>query len=424
MNFAATKRLLLAPDANLPQRDVLLDAKKMAQFLSTWLCKNGPVSLSKCEIGRVKYRFGANLRVLYELRSGDLELKVAARTFPDGDGAEVCERFRLSNMPYSTPHPVFFHEQLKTVFWTFPNDRKISNLSVLSHIPRDLANLSGRVWTKSRIVAYAPEKCATAQCLSEGGAVLGYAKVFAGNEGRGIFEIYKQLNEMNLRLPRALSYSETHRTLMLEVAPGERVADIQDENAGELYRKFGSAIALLHQVERPNDLKRFKRLDTDRLQQVLRTIENARPDASFQAATLCKKLSDFSFWEGPAVCLHSDVHAKNAIWRDGDLTLIDLDQASGGPAAFDIGSFLAGLQYKECVGQMEAKTRVEISEKFLAGYAEIRTLPTEASLRRHTVAALFGERALRAISRVRVEGLENLSSILARSENILRGGDL
>ncbi len=52
MNFAATKRLLLAPDANLPQRDVLLDANKMARLLSTRLCKNGPVSLSKCEIGR------------------------------------------------------------------------------------------------------------------------------------------------------------------------------------------------------------------------------------------------------------------------------------------------------------------------------------------------------------------------------------
>ncbi len=168
--------------------------------------------------GAIKYRFGANLRVLYELRSGDLELKVVARTFPDGGGAEVCERSRLNATPNSSTQPVFFHEELQTVFWIFPNDRKISNLSVLSHIPRDLANFSGRIWARSRIVAYAPEKCATAQCLDESGAILGYAKVFAGNEGRRIVEIYKQLNEMNLRVPRALSYSETHQTLILEAA--------------------------------------------------------------------------------------------------------------------------------------------------------------------------------------------------------------
>ncbi len=143
-----------------------------------------------------------------------------------------------------------------------------------------------------------------------------------------------------------------------------------------------------------------------------------------QAGKLCERLAAFSHRKESAVSLQGDVHAKNAIWHEGDLTLIDLDQVSIGEPGFDIGSFLAGLHYRECVGRLTVRLRKEISERFLAGYEDVRPLPPERSLRRHTAAALLAERGLRAISRVRVEGLENLSGILARSENILRGGDL
>ena len=325
---------------------------------------------------------------------------------------------------YSTANPVFYDEELQTVFWTFPNDRKISTLRVLSHTPKSLENIGGQIWSASRVVAHAPEKCATAECLDETGNVIAYAKVFAGDEGREIFNLYQKFQNKNVRLPRALAYSETHRTLILEAVKGERIADLPTENAGDIYRKFGAAIANFHEIEPSENLPRFKRLDTERLPQLLQTIKNARPDAASQAETLCENLIAFTFENEPEVCLHGDVHAKNAIWADGDLTLIDLDQVSIGNAACDVGSFLAGLHYKECVGQMTAKTRSEIAENFLAGYAEVRALPLKDSLIWHTAAALFAERAWRSISRVRFEGLENFGAILSRSENILRGGDL
>lgn len=424
MNLAAAQKLLLAPDAKLPQRDFLLDANRMAKRFSTRLCKHGAVALDACETVRVKYRCGANLRVLYKVRCGEHELKVAARTFPDDRGADVCAESLKNAVGYSSAKPVFYDAELQTVFWTFPNDRKISNLRVLSHTPKSLSNINGRIWAASRVVAYAPEKCATAECLDETGAIIAYAKVFAGDEGREIHNLYQEFQNKNARLPRALIYSETHRTMILEAVKGKRVADLPTENAGEIYRKFGAAIARFHDISPPETLPHFKRLDAERFPQILQIIKTARPDVASQAEKLCKKLIAFAFDEEPKVCLHGDVHAKNAIWHDGDLMLIDLDQVSNGNAACNIGSFLAGLHYKECTGQMTKRTRPEIAGNFLAGYAEIRALPTEKSLIWHTAAALFAERALRAVSRVRVGGLSNFGAILTRSENILRGGDL
>lgn len=416
---AARKENLLARDALLLQRDYLLDAAEMKRRFAFPARKFG-AAIQACEIVRVKYRFGANLRVLYKLRCGENLLHIAVRTFSAARGREVYENYLRNAAHYSTDFPVWFDEELQTVFWAFPNDRKISNLRVLTDIPANLQTFSGKNWKQSRLVAYAPEKCATAQCLDETGEVTAYAKVFAGGEGRGIYEIYNYFKEKKLRLPRTLAYSETHRTLLLEAIDGTRLADLRAQNQSEVYKKFGAAIALLHEIAPPANLPLFKRVNLENLPRVFETIKKARPELARQAGRLAEKLlKNFKFADEPKVCLHGDVHPKNAIWQDGQLTLIDLDQVSIGQAACDVGSFLAGLHYKKCTGEIAAKKRVEIAESFLSGYAQIRALPPEKSLRWHTATALFSERAARSISRLRVEGLKHLGEILAASEKIL-----
>lgn len=416
MKFAATQQLLLAPDAAVPQRDVLLDTELMRERLSTELGNRGMPAIDECKVARVKYRFGANIRVLYDLRCGQKTIKVASRTFVAKRLSEIREQSNAANGANSMPD--FLDESLLAAFWIFPKDRKISNLNLFFVVPESLA-IQGHVWETGRVVAYAPEKCATVECIDDKGQIFAYAKVFAGHAGGSISGTYERLRELNVRLPSVLRYSALDRTLVLEAVKGLRLADL-DESPASVYRKLGCSIAELHQVSPPADLPRFNRLETSELKRSLQTIEKARPDVAVQAANLVKKITEYPMSDVPPVCLHGDVHPKNAIWNDGAVTLIDLDQASSGDPAADIGSFLAGLHYKECVGQMTAETRTNSSKSFFAGYEEIRPLPSENSLRRNTAAALFSERALRAITRVRVEGLENMSRILSTSENILR----
>lgn len=421
MTPAHGKKILLAPDSHLPQRETLLDSAEMNRRFAFYLREAGAAENNLCAIERVKYRFGESLRVLYQLRRGSSSLQIAARTFPSERGREVYENYRQNAAHDSKVQPVWFDEELQTIFWTFPHDRKISNLDDLAKIPESLRNFSGKFyWTTSRLVAYAPEKCATAECLDGAGEVKAYAKVFAGDEGRGIYSIYNYFKENGVSVPHALIYSESSRTLILEAIDGTRVADLETENLNEVYRKFGAAIASLHQIAPPADLPRFKRLRPERLQQILETIKRARPDLAPQARRLAQKLAEtFEFSGEREVCLHGDVHAKNAVWQKGKLTLIDLDQISIGQAAGDIGSFLAGLYYKTCTGELAARKSKEIAESFLSGYAQVCALPSEKSLGWHTATALFAERAARSISRVRIAGLNHLGEILALSEKFL-----
>ncbi len=424
MTPIAQKKNRLADDPFLPQRDLLLNVPEMTRRLA-FLRQKWNISIADdCEITRSKYRFGDNLRVLYKLPCDANNIYIAARTYSETSAKEIYENCLQNAASYSPDFPVWFDEELNTVFWTFPNDRKIENLRVLTNIPKSMMCFSGKKWTASRLVAYAPEKCATAQCLDETGKITAYAKVFAGSEGRKIYEIYNYFRERNMRLPRPLVYSETHHTLILEAVGGMRLADLQIENQGEIYEKFGAAIASLHQIAPPANLPRFTRLNPERVPRVLETIKKTCPELAFQAERLAKKLTgNIEPTDQPDVCLHGDVHAKNAIWNDGKLTLIDLDQVSIGQAVSDVGSFLAGLHYKRCTGEIEKNNCKEIAGSFLTGYTQIRELPSEKSLSRQTATALFSERAARSVSRMRVEGLNHLSEILAASEKILDQGN-
>src|SRR5689334_24598455 len=144
---------LLAADPALPQRDLLLDETLMTEYLSHLV--GGDFGIEDCERLRTKYRVGTSLRVLYEVSGSGRSYRIAARAFPRT--RRVAHQF-TSTTELNAP-------ELNATFWIFPHDRKIKNLAALSDIPDELRDIEGKTWARSRIVAHAPEKSVTAQCL-------------------------------------------------------------------------------------------------------------------------------------------------------------------------------------------------------------------------------------------------------------------
>jgi tRNA A-37 threonylcarbamoyl transferase component Bud32 len=427
---ATSSSINLADDPLLPQRDLLLDVEEVAGRLASRLGTCGAVAIDSCERLRTKYRFGDSLRVLHRIRVGGSDFDIAARTFPEGRSKRVYER-ALGASVYGAPlRPVAHDADIETVFWTFPNDRRVAGLRALTNVPAELAHLFP-AWTRSRVIAYAPEKCATAQCLDDESNVLAYAKVYQGEEGRRVFDVYENLGRSlspdatELRLPRALAYDEAHRMLLLESVEGERIADLGGPDVLRVYRRLGAALATLHKLPPPQGLPTFERLSVTRVRHAARIIGRVRPDVRSEAHALADQLA--ARWEPtghPPVCLHGDVHPKNGILRGGRLTLIDLDQAASGSSAADLGSLLASLSYNCRCGILTRAAAQELGDAFLDGYAGVRELPLKGSLRWHTAAALLAERALRAVNRIRPEGLMYLRELLAGADNILRVGGM
>jgi tRNA A-37 threonylcarbamoyl transferase component Bud32 len=419
----------LAHDPRLPQRDLLLDEREVARRLSASLGLKGRLQVSSCERVRAKYRVGDSLRVLHRVGVEGRDYTVAARAFQAGKSGRAYERASRAAVECAPLRPVLHDAELETVFWTFPNDRKLSGLGLLRDAPSELARLFAPEWTHSRVVAYAPEKCATAQCLDDESRVVAYAKVYAGDEGRRVYETYGELGRQlssgsaALMLPRALAYDDARRTLLLEAVEGSRVADLGAEELPRGYYRLGAALAALHALRAPEGLPAFERLTPARVKQSALVVGAARPDVRREASLLVEELMRrFEPSDGARVCLHGDVHPKNAVARRGVFTLIDLDQCAAGDAAADLGSLLAGLVYGDITAGASQSSAKSLGEAFLSGYASVRALPSAGSLRWHTAAALLAERALRAVNRVRPEGLARLRELLAAASDVLRAG--
>jgi tRNA A-37 threonylcarbamoyl transferase component Bud32 len=420
-----------AADPRLPQRDLLLDEREVARRLSASLGLRGRLHISVCERVRTKYRAGDSLRVLHRVRVEGRNYTIAARTFNAGESLRAYERAAHAAVECAPLRAVLHDAELETVFWTFPNDRKLAGLDALREVPPEFARLFAPAWTHSRLVAYAPEKCATAQCLDDDSRVVAYAKVYAGDEGRRVYHTYRELGRQlrsvsaSLTLPRALAYDDARRTLLLEAVEGSRVADLRAEELPRGYHQLGAALAALHSLQAPEGLPAFERLTVGRIKRAALVIGSARPDVRREASELAAELERrYVTREEAHVCLHGDVHTKNFITRGDALTLIDLDQCASGDAAADLGSLLASLIYGAITSGASQSSIKSLGEAFLSGYESARALPSRASLRWHTAAALLAERALRSVNRVRPEGLARLRELLAAALDALREGAL
>jgi phosphotransferase family enzyme len=402
-HFVMSSIPLLAADPALPQRDLLLDETVMTEYFSRLVA--GDVRIEDCERLRTKYRVGTSLRVLYNLRGSGGSYRIAARAFPRT--RRVANQF-TSQTEVDAP-------ELNTTFWIFPHDRKIKNLAVLTNIPGELRNIKGRTWTRSRIVAHAPEKSVTAQCLDNKDQIIAYAKIHAGDEGRRIFETYKAVT-CDVEVARAIAYSDKHRVLLLEPVAGVPLSTApQNEDA---FFRLGRALKSFHCINPPSSLPRATRLTPEALARATATISAARPDVAKQARRLSAKLIA-QYTHGNRLFLHGDVHPKNVFLNEDSIFLLDLDQAAAGPATADLGSVIAGLYCDACTG---ARTWHEASVQkraLLTGYGA----PQQShELRWHVAAALLQERALRSVTRIRTATLQKLPEILLAAEAALNGG--
>src|SRR5215813_1280890 len=115
----------LIADRVLPQRDLLLDPEFMAGLLSRELGANGPIEVDDCEHIRTTYHAGESLRIAYRVSAHGKSCVVAGRTFPQGGSRKHFEPERSRTVSCGLFRPVFHHAETESIFWTFPNDRKI-----------------------------------------------------------------------------------------------------------------------------------------------------------------------------------------------------------------------------------------------------------------------------------------------------------
>ena len=377
----------LAPDPLFARRDELLDEPTMRTRLSALL----GTEIQRCERVRTTYHPGRNLRVLFEA-DGAL---VSARMFGPGTSSSRFERARAA-----AGSAVHHDEELATLFFVFPADRKLAALPRLD--PAHWPSIPGLDRISFRLVAYAPERAATAAVIDTDDRTVAFVKLHAETDSMRTVAVHHVLRARGLRVPAVLASWPELGALAVEPLHGTQLAACDDTSG---WRAFGAALARLHAFE-PVDERRSTRLEGP----AAATIAALRPDVASAAFELERALGDaVSLRRGSLVCLHGDVHPKNVVIHGDDAGLVDLDDVAGGHAAADLGSAVAGIRADALVGRRDS----ESVESLIDGYGEVAAVPDAASLRWYTAAALLHERALRSITRLRSEGLARLGDVLA-----------
>jgi len=235
-----------------------------------------------------------------------------------------------------------------------------------------------------------------------------FAKVFADDEA---FARVRTLHEAiasgldpndDLAIPPLLADLSALRTVLLAPARGKRIAELTRDLLPRALNRLGRAVARLHQSGIPTAARRWDRATPTSLRDAALLVGRVRPSLKHAALLVASDLMATRRDGEDAVLLHGDLHLKNAFLHRQRVSLIDLDQAASGPAAADIGSLLAALHTRGGAPNHD----------FLEGYAAIRPLPSRESIAWHTAAALLTERAVRAITRVRLEALYDLQRLI------------
>lgn len=427
----------LAPDPALPARDDLLDPLLVADLLSASLgsvsAGAGRLDVSGAELIRVKYRIGESLRVLYSVNVAGRSQLVTGRMFIGGQSAAVHRKAARAPLPSGGLRATALDVDRDTVWWSFPNDRRLVGLdAVLSPagLPSGLRDGVGD-WSTSAVVQYAPERSVTLKALDPAGQILAFVKCYAPNtqDVAGLAARYDffaarlQTADDSLRSPRSLAHCVDRGLLLLEPMPGRSWLDCDRSSAVDALQSLGRAIAVVHAT--PLDgwiatgVRRFGRLDLARVVRAGELISEAMPDVAAAAGKLTHRLAADPPEPQAPVLLHGDCHPGNVLVASDLVSLIDIDQAGTGPAAADIGSLLARLAYGAVLGETDLPTAALMANAFLEGYAQVRALPDDRTLDWYAAAALLAERSLRAVNRIRPEALVKLPELIGAAHDLL-----
>lgn len=414
MSSPAQATAVLPPDPVLPRRDDLLDVDVVGARLDDLLDQVSAPLTGGCSLLRVKYRMGESLRATFRLGRGVGSDLVSARMFPEPKAAGEFRRAReVATGQGAGPGSVLLDQVTSTVFWVFPQDRKLVGLDRLTGPPPELRGVFGIPWTQSELKAYKPERAATVRCADPFGATVGYAKVQPGQASRRSVALLRAARRGIdphgvLRLPEGIGYLPAQHMALFSAAPGRPLNQVPWAAYPSAMATLGAALSVLH-GRPPGGLQRFTRFDPDGLVPAADLVRAARPDLASVARELRDVLLRTAPPRGPDVLLHGDVHAKNVLVLDDAVSLIDLDEAGAGPAAADLGGMLARFWCPRPHDVIDRDTARAAAESLLAAYDR---RPSPADVLWYAAAALLAERAVRAINRVDAAAIADLERVL------------
>lgn len=394
-------RVQFPQDHALPHLAKALDESAMAQVFANAVRMHG-IELDRCSVERIKYRPRRNCTLSYQLQLRDVAAgrafgqHVTARLCSAGESVRRAERAGKARLMPTLAGPALrLLPALDMLTWWWPNDPKLMAPRVLADarllreqvLPPVVAALSadrGRLaHYEIEIVQYVPEHrvCARVdlqwQSNGEWFRQTVYAKSSREPDSGAAHTLLAGLHASeacragHLRTPRALLWQPNFDLHWQQALPGRALLALAPADAARLARPLGRQLAALHRtpVATPRELTpqvlRARLIEVDDvLACVLPDSRSALHDTVAHLAAGLKELAGV-----PVVTLHGDLHGRNVLADGEQLGLIDLDGLRRGPAALELGAWIADDMYRALLeGTAPAHDRASW-QALLEGYA-------------------------------------------------------
>lgn len=447
----------LPHDPALPKLAQALDPHAMMQVFGAVL---DGLQVQACEVDRVKYRPGRNCTVAYRLRLFDaqqdraFEQRVAARFCSGGDSARRYRNALGRSTAASAAGPALIHvPALDMLAHWWPNDAKLDALQLLhdgaalrrrclGEVVAALTGGRGLLVDHQMTVAQAvPELrvCARVELRlqREPGAAVSshtlYAKADLERSGAATHAVMLALSESpaqaggRLRTPQPLLWQQAAGLHWQLGVPGRPLQDMDPQIGAAASARVGARLAALHAT--PVRAAQVISTATLRAQvcQAAELLASVEPAWSPRLARLAQRLDAGAgaLASQPMVTLHGDLHPRNILVDGQEYAFIDLDGVHAGPAAIELGGWVADTLYRALLDGEPAQRVAPSWRAFLAAYAEASNQTLDPSLLAWSTAYhLLCRRTYRCVANLKPGRFEAVPALLALANAIADAGSV
>ncbi len=423
----------------LPHLSRLLDPRTVRRVLLPRLLPAATAdayAMLDCTIERVKYHPGKNCLVVFRFddRAGRAPTaRVACRTY-ERHGAR--SRFEKARAAGGAAPDVLHLPEIEAVAWVFPHDRKLHHLprlldatwfsgNVLPALQPMLAQPTNPAQVSLQLAHYVPEHTGSVRVeLQWPHAPCSqtiYGKTYYDDRGEEAArlqrEIYRALaSHPDLAVPCPLHYERATRTFWQAAVPGHPApawCGLAEAERAKILRGLTAFHSLRIAEAPPRTLVDLDLALHTAVNLISRALPGVRALVSQIVPLLASRLPILYAHDARAT-LHGDLHPGNLLIDDARLNLIDLDSVQTGPAALDLGSYVASELYRALLAARVGASAGELVAQIAQAYNAAHAAPiSRDALAIGTAFALVTERARRCITRLKPGRLELTEELLA-----------
>lgn len=424
------------PDAELAKRDptlkglpILLNPESFLEAIRPLLREVNDVNIEAVKGVDVRYKPSIYCLVLYELRVNGKKVYAYAIGFHSSSRS----RFLRNHKHLKVSGPInlgrLILEKHSIVVNFFPNDNKLKFLSHIDDtefrkgILRKSLPDNPSFWeSRLEYLKYIPERRFVSKLINNRGDKAAL-KIF---RDRDFFLAWENVSAFKsydpLVIAKLLGHYERRRILIFEWLPGEQLNNALSVNKLDFgtVEIVGAALARLHnqRTEKLTCLTREK--EAASIKDVAKMIAVLCPPFADRAHNIAYLLSSFLFSKAPIFKpIHGDFYAKQVLINNGQISILDFDQAVLGDPAYDLGNFIAHLELDVIRGNVSSNCVGSLGNSLFEGYKagknnHIPTLP------KYYIASGLFRLATEPFRLRETNWLESTELILDRVESILK----